>query len=260
MYLRVGQAFFGALLVGDNEEERTDPHAAVGTGDEQRGGLHLGRNAAHAQPGLPFVEQLVGDRVLFGLMLAVEGILALDHAGVVGHADILGCIDQRIGHAEIGHSGVLNGGVLAAGALHADGTGGNNDIAAADFLLHAAAGAHADEGIGTAVGQLFQRNGSGRAADAGAGNADGHAVEGAGVGNKLAAVRHKAGVIKIFGNFGAALGVAGQKHIAAHIAGPQPDMILLAAAFGIINHRFQPPEWIFAYIIQRLGEGCNQRK
>ena len=131
---------------------------------------------------------------------------------------------------------------LSPGALHADRAGGNHDVTAADILLHAAAGAYADESVSPAVGQLFQRDGSGRAADAGAGNADGYAVEGASVSNELAAVSHQTRVIKIFGNFGAALGVAGQKHIAAHIAGTQPDMILLAAAFGIIDHRFQPPE------------------
>ena len=242
MYLGIGQALFGALLVGDHQKQRADPHAAVSAGNEQRGGLHLRCDAAHAQPGFPLVQQLVRDGVFFGLVLAVEGILALHHAGVVGNAYVPGGVHQGVGHAEIRHGRVLDGRVLAAGALHADRAGGNYDVAAADILLHAAAGAYADESVGPAVGQLFQRDGSGRAADAGAGNADGYAVEGAGVSNELAAVSHQTRVIKIFGNFGAALGVAGQKHIAAHIAGAQPDMILLAAAFGIIDHRFQPPE------------------
>ena len=67
VYLGIGQALFGALLIGDHQEQRADPHAAVSAGNEQRGGLHLRRDAAHAQPGLPLVQQLVRDGVFFGL-------------------------------------------------------------------------------------------------------------------------------------------------------------------------------------------------
>ena len=78
--------------------------------------------------------------------------------------------------------------------------------------LHAAAGATRMKVSALQLVSSSSAMEAGRAADAGAGNADGYAVEGASVSSELAAVSHQTRVIKIFGNFGAALGVAGQKH------------------------------------------------
>ena len=37
VYLGIGQALFGTLLVGDHQEQLADPHPAVSAGNEQRG-------------------------------------------------------------------------------------------------------------------------------------------------------------------------------------------------------------------------------
>ena len=100
-------------------------------------------------------------------MLAVEAVLALHDADVVGKAQRLCLVAQGGRHLEVGHGGELDGQILAAGALHADGGIDHHKVAGLDVELHAAAGAHAHEGLHAELRQLLHGDGGRRPADAG---------------------------------------------------------------------------------------------
>ena len=163
--LFVGQAFFGPFLIGDDQADRAGPGPQETADNKDGGGFHFGSLAAHPQPGLPFVLQLIADRHYLGLMLAEEGVLALDNAHMVAVAAFPGRLDQGAGHVKIRYRRILNRRELPAGALHTDRAIGDDKIAAAYVLLHAAAGTDPDKGIRAALIQLFHRDGGGGTAD-----------------------------------------------------------------------------------------------
>ena len=81
-------------------------------------------------PCLPLGLELIGHGHTAGVVLAVEGVLALDHTGVPHVAQVPGGVHQRGEHLIVGHGGELDGGILPAGALVADGAGGDDHVAA----------------------------------------------------------------------------------------------------------------------------------
>ena len=74
--------------------------------------LHFACLDAKALPALPLLKELVVDRALFGAVLDVEAVLALDDAGVGAVAELFGCLTKGEGDVEIGDSGELDGRVL----------------------------------------------------------------------------------------------------------------------------------------------------
>ena len=172
-------------------------------------------------------------------MLAVEGILALDHAGVEIKAFLFRRCHQGVGDLQVRNSRKLDRGVLPAGALHADGSGGNHDVAALHRGLHPAACANTDEGVRAAADQLLHGDGGRGTADACGGNADLDAVQRTGIGYVLPVVRYQNGIVKVLGNLHAALGVAGEDDVASHLARGHLDMIETAGVLRIVFH-FSP--------------------
>ena len=200
--------------------------AQSGGHHEQGRGLHLAGLDPQALPRLPLAEQLVAHGHTLGAVLAVEAVLALDHAGVAGLAHGTGGLHQGAGDAEVRHGGELYGGVLQAGVLKADGPGGHHDVPGLDVQVDAAAGAHPDKGVGPDGGQLLHGDGGGGAADAR--GAHGHLLpqERPGIDAVLPVLAHELGVVKERGDGFAPARVAGQDAVAAHIPGDAVDMVL----------------------------------
>ena len=92
-------------------------------------------------------------------MLAVEGILALNHARVIRMAQLFCAVYQRIGHIQMGDGRKFYWHVLLGGAFHADGSGSHHQIAALHRQGHAAAGADADNRIHANLMQLLDADG-----------------------------------------------------------------------------------------------------
>lgn len=109
--------------------------------------------------------------------------------------------------------------VLPSGALHADGSRGDDNVAAQHLRVHAAAGAHTDKGVRAAVNKLLQRNGRRGAADARGADTHRDPVQGARIDLILPVFRHKMIVVKFLRDFLAPARVPGQEHIPAHISG-----------------------------------------
>ena len=151
-------------------------------------------------------------------MLTIEGVLALHHAHLRALAQRSGRLHQRGGHLKIRHRRILDGRVFPAGMLEADSAGGDDHIAAAHIKIDAAAGAHPDKGIRADVVQLLHSDRGGGPADAG--GADGHllAQQRAGIDGVLPVLGHEMRVVKQRGDLLAPAGIAGQDHVAAHIA------------------------------------------
>ena len=84
-------------------------------------------------------------------MLAIEAVLALNHAGMHRPAQCLSRPDQALRHDEIRHGGELDWRVLQAGVLIPDGTGGHHKIAGTNIDGDAAAGTGADKSVGAAM-------------------------------------------------------------------------------------------------------------
>ena len=236
--LGIGEPRLGPLLVGHGEEHRTAAHPQAAGHHEQGGGLHLRGQHPAADVGLPLVLQLVAHRLYLRLVLAVEAVLALDHPDMAFGPQLFRGGGQGVDHLQGRHRGELQGGVLPAGALHAHRAGGDDQVAAQNVLLHAAAGAHPHKGVGPAAGELLHGDGGRRPPNARGGDADFHPVQQAGVGHILPAVRHELGLLKIGGDFLAALGVPGQQHVSAHHTRPQAHVVLQAAALGVVDHIF----------------------
>ena len=159
-------------------------------------------------------------------MLAVEAVLALDHAGVEGEAQGPGGLHQSARHLEVRHRRELDGGVLPAGVLVPDGTGGHHHIAGLDLQGDAAAGAGAEEGVGPAFVELLHGDDGGGPADAGGAGGDFLALQRAGPDVELPVVRDLFGVVKQGGDGGDPARVAGQDAVAAHVAGDAADVVL----------------------------------
>ncbi|MNH23424.1 hypothetical protein D3C79_833200 [compost metagenome] len=98
---------------------------------------------------------------------------------------LLGGVDQRSGAVEVGHGRELHGCKVQAGTVEAHRTGGDDDVAHVQVWLNGASGADAQEGIDTQLGQLFYRDGGGRAADTGGADDHGLAVHLAAPGSEL---------------------------------------------------------------------------
>ena len=206
------------LLIPDHMEARAAPAAQRVGHHKQRRRLHLAGLHAQPLPRLPLVQQLIGHGHPRRTVLAVKRVLALHHAGVVAVSAGLGRRHQSAGDLEIRHGGVLDGGVLLTGMFKPDGAGGNDHVAGLHVQVNAAAGAHADEGVGADVVQLLHGDGGRGAADAGGADGDLFAQQGAGVDGELAVAGHKLRVIKQRGNGLAPPGVSGEDAVAPHVA------------------------------------------
>ena len=124
--------------------------------------------------------------------------------------------------------------------LIADGACCHHHIAAADIEINAAASAHTDEGIGTDGVELLHGDGSGRTADTCGADGDLLTQQRAGIDSILAVLCHKLRIVKMLGNGGAAAGIAGQQHIAAHIALCAVDMELF---FKLLHNKTSKIEY-----------------
>ena len=160
-------------------------------------------------------------------MLAVESVLALDHAGVVAVSTLPGGLHQSGGHLKIRHGGILDGGVLPAGMLKADGAGGDDDVAGLHIQMDAAAGAHPEEGIRADIVQLLHGDGGGGPADAGGADGNFFAQECAGIDGELPIAGDKLRIVKQCRYGLAAARIAGEDAIASHIAGLTVNVKLL---------------------------------
>ena len=100
-------------------------------------------------------------------MLAVEGILALHHAGMYPVTQVLACGLQCGGNVKIRYGRELNRRIFQRGMLIADGAGGYDHISGQHIHGDAAAGAHTNEGVSANGSQFFHGNGCRRAADTG---------------------------------------------------------------------------------------------
>ena len=150
-------------------------------------------------------------------MLAVKAVLALDDAGVQGEAQLLGGLHQGVCHLEVRHRRELNGGVLPAGVLIPDGAVGYHHVAGLDVQIDTAAGAGADERVGTAFVELLHSDGSGGTADAGGAGGDLLPQQGAGPDVELPVIRDLLGVVKQGGDGRDPARVTGQDAVAADI-------------------------------------------
>ena len=150
-------------------------------------------------------------------MLAVEGILALHHAGMGAVAQVLAGCFQGSGHIEVRHGRELHGGIFQGGVLIADCAGGNNHIPRQHIHGDATAGAHPDEGIGADGGQLLHGNGGRGAADAGGANAHLLAQQRAGVDVVLPVHAYMDRIIEVGSDGLAPARIAGQEYIPAHV-------------------------------------------
>ena len=200
--------------------------AQSGGHHEQGRGLHLAGLDPQTFPGLPLIEQLIAHRHTLGAVLAVEAVLALDHAGVAGLAHGPGGLRQSAGDAEIRHGGELDGGVLQAGVLKPDGPGGHHDVSGLDVQIDAAAGAHPDKGVRADGGQLLHGDGGGGPADAGGAHRHLLPQERPGINPVLPVLAHEPGVVEQRRDGLAAARVAGQDAVAAHVAGDAIDVVL----------------------------------
>ena len=160
-------------------------------------------------------------------MLAVERVLALHHAHLRPLAQRSGSLYQRGSHLKVGHRRILDGRILPAGVFKADRAGGHHHVAGAHVQVDAAAGAHPQKRVRADVVQLLHGDGGGRPADAG--GTDGHLLpqQRAGIDGVLPVLRHETGVVEQCGDLLAAARIAGQDHIAAHVALHTVDVILL---------------------------------
>ena len=98
---------------------------------------------------------------------------------------LLGGVDQRGGAVEVSHGRELHRREVQAGTVEAHGTGSDDHVAHVQVRLDGTCGADAQEGADTQLGQLFHRDGSGRAADAGGADDHGLAVHLAAPGSEL---------------------------------------------------------------------------
>ena len=114
-------------------------------------------------------------------MLAVESVLALDHAGMDAVAQVLTGGFQRLRHTEVRNGRVLNGGIFQRSMLITDSAGGHDHVAGQHIHGDSAAGTHPNEGVRTDVVQLLHGNGGRGSADAGGADADLLPQQGAGI-------------------------------------------------------------------------------
>ena len=207
-----------------------------GAGHHEQGrGLHLAGLDAQPLPALPFLEKVVVDRGLFGAVLAVEGILALDNTHMIPVAQIIGGLLQGAGDAEIAHGGKLDGGILQRGVLIADGTVCDDHIAGQHIHVDTAAGAHPDEGVRADGSQLLHGDGGRGAADAGGADGNLLTVQISGVYIVFPVHADVNGVLKMRRNRLAPPGIAGQEHIPAHIPLLAADVKLHTDVLHIIT-------------------------
>ena len=226
MGLLLVQPLLLPLLVPDHMEHRAAPDAPGGGHGKEGGRLHLAGQHPQPLPGLPLGLQLIGHRHPAGAVLAVEGVLALDHPGLPGLAQILGRLGQGGEHLVVGHRRKLDGGVLPAGPLHTDGPGGHHHVPALDLQMDAAAGAHPHKGVRPKIAQLLHGDGRRGAADAGGHHAHRLAQEGAGVGDVLPVGLDMHRVVEVFGDLPAPPRVPREDAVPAHLAGETLDVKL----------------------------------
>ena len=199
--------------------------------DKECCGFHLGSEAAHAFPCLPFVHQFVADRFCLRLMLTVKSVFALYHTGMILAAFCFCSFHQCIGHGQICHCRELDRCVLFAGSFHTNRSGGNDHITALYFCLHTATRTDTDKGICTAAIQFFHCDGCGRSADTGGGHTYFYPIKSSCIRYIFSVVRYKNRIIKIFCNLCTAFRVTRQDHIASHFSFCYLNMILSACIF-----------------------------
>ena len=172
------------------------------------------------------MEQFIGNRHPLRRVLAIEGVLALHNAHVRPRTQLLCRLAQREGDVKIRHGRELDRRVLPAGALMAHRARCNDQVARADFLRNAAAGADPHEGVHADGGQFLHRDGGGGAADAGGGDGDLHAVQRAGIGGEFAVAPNEGAAGEVRRDFFASSGIAGEDAVCPHVAGRKRDVEL----------------------------------
>ena len=173
-------------------------------------------------------------------MLAIERILRLRDANVPREAALLRRLAQREGDVEIGDRWELHRQVVATGAFVANGAANDPNRARLDVVLHGARGADANEGVDANVGELFNGDRRGGAADAGGGAGNGHAVELTGPGGVFAAAHEELWIVEAAGDDLNAIWVAREQHVAADLALLNADMVLAAVVLSCC-HQCAPP-------------------
>ena len=158
-------------------------------------------------------------------MLSVKSVLALHHAHMVPDAQLIRRLLQGGGHLKVRHSGPLQRCILLAGAVHADAAVGDDHITGLHIQIHAAGGAHANEGICAAHFQLLHGNGGGGAADAGGGHRYRYAQKLSGIGHIFPVIRNQLRIIEVGCDLRTALRISRQNHIFSHSSRLHIDMV-----------------------------------
>ena len=150
-------------------------------------------------------------------MLAVEGILALNHTRMGTVSQILRCSLQRRRNGKVSHRRELNRCIFQRRMLKADRAGGDHNISRQHIHGNAAASADPDKGIRADGRQLLHGDGSGRAADSRGTDADLLPQQSSGVDVVLPVHANMHRVVKIGSDGFTAPGVTRQEHIPPHI-------------------------------------------
>ena len=142
-------------------------------------------------------------------------------------AQLLTCGLQRRSNLKIRYSRELHRCIFQGGVVITNRACGNYHITGLNIQMNTTAGTHTDEGIGTNVVQFFHGDGCRRTADTGRTHRDLLAQQRTGVDIVLTVHTHMYRVIKMGSNGCATAGIAGQDHIATHIAFHTVNMKLL---------------------------------
>ena len=129
---------------------------------------------------------------------------------------------------------------MATGAFVANGAANDPNRARLDVVLHGARGADANEGVDANVGELFNGDRRGGAADAGGGAGNRHAVELTGPGGVLTAAHQELWIVEAAGDHLNTIRIAWEQHVAADLALLNADVVLAAVVLSCC-HQCAPP-------------------
>ena len=169
------------------------------------------------------------------IMLAVERILALYDTRVEGGVAFRCGRDKCVYHIEGGDGGKFNRGIFSGSALHADGGSGNHKVSTLHIHLHPATGTDADKGMRPCFDQFFQRNGGGRSADAGGGDAHLFTAQSAGISDKFSGISNIFGILQIFGYLRNPFRVSRQDDVFADLVLADLDVVLPGSIYRIMH-------------------------
>ena len=176
---------------------------------EKQAGLVLHDKYAGVDPFLHTLPQTG----MGGLGLHIERIVAAVQADAHGLVQLLRSAAQRADEQRVCNGREFRRHKLIACALAADAATGNDDGPRGQIGLHAAAGAHTDNGLRSRGSKLLQCGGNAGTAHAAACDGDICAARCfAGIGRKCAPVGRKRGLCEQRGHLAAALRITRQKH------------------------------------------------